>query len=33
MSMAEVSNRKRDTTERPFGFWRRSYAMMVKEFI
>ena len=31
MSVAERPDR--DIEERPFGFWRRSYAMLVKEFI
>lgn len=31
MSAAEAPDR--EVKERPFGFWRRSYAMMVKEFI
>src|ERR1700712_1562225 len=33
MSAVGTSDRDRDTKERPFGFWRRSYAMVVKEFI
>jgi len=28
-----ASDHSRDSKERPFGFWRRSYAMVVKEFI
>jgi ABC-2 type transport system permease protein len=33
MSVTNVANHNRDTGEPPFGFWRRSYAMVVKEFI
>jgi ABC-2 type transport system permease protein len=33
MSAAEAVRPDRDARERPFGFWRRSYAMLVKEFI
>jgi len=33
MSVTNVANHNRDTSEPPFGFWRRSYAMVVKEFI
>jgi ABC-2 type transport system permease protein len=33
MSAAEAAHPDRDARERPFGFWRRSYAMLVKEFI
>src|SRR5258706_14885105 len=33
MSVTNVANRNRDTSEPAFGFWRRSYAMVVKEFI
>src|SRR5258707_3857232 len=33
MSVTNVVNHSRDTSERPFGFLRRSYAMVVKEFI
>jgi len=33
MSVTDVANRNRDISEPPFGFWRRSYAMVVKEFI
>src|ERR1700710_2772386 len=33
MSAVSTSEQNRDTKERPFGFWRRSYAMVVKEFI
>src|SRR5256884_1646265 len=33
MSVTNVANHDRDTTEPPFGFWRRSFAMVVKEFI
>ena len=31
--MSVTSDHSRDSRERPFGFWRRSYAMVVKEFI
>lgn len=31
--MSAVEGPGREVEERPFGFWRRSYAMMVKEFI
>ena len=31
--MSATSDHSRDSRERPFGFWRRSYAMVVKEFI
>jgi ABC-2 type transport system permease protein len=31
--MSDAPDHGRDTTEPPFGFWRRSYAMVVKEFI
>ena len=31
--MSDAPNHGRDTTEPPFGFWRRSFAMVVKEFI
>lgn len=31
--MSAVEGRDREVKERPFGFWRRSYAMLVKEFI
>jgi ABC-2 type transport system permease protein len=31
--MSDAPDGGRDTTEPPFGFWRRSYAMVVKEFI
>src|SRR4249920_339400 len=33
MSAADVVNGNRDTPEPRFGFWRRSFAMLVKEFI
>src|ERR1700692_4652176 len=33
MSVTNVTSHDRDISERPFGFWRRSYAMLVKEFI
>src|SRR6266850_1449674 len=33
MSVIHAPDLSRDTTEPPFGFWRRSYAMVVKEFI
>src|SRR6266576_3670816 len=33
MSVTNVANHDRDTGEPLFGFWRRSYAMVVKEFI
>jgi ABC-2 type transport system permease protein len=33
MSAAEAAHSNRDAREPPFGFWRRSYAMLVKEFI
>ena len=33
MSTIEVTNQDRDVPEPRFGFWRRSYAMLVKEFI
>ena len=33
MSAIEVTNQNRDVPEPRFGFWRRSYAMLVKEFI
>lgn len=33
MSAADAPVPNRDTREPPFGFWRRSYAMVVKEFI
>jgi ABC-2 type transport system permease protein len=33
MSVAEAPDRSRDTREPRFGFWRRSYAMVIKEFI
>jgi ABC-2 type transport system permease protein len=33
MSVIHAPDQSRDTTEPPFGFWRRSYAMVVKEFI
>lgn len=31
--MSVASDHSRDSSEPPFGFWRRSYAMVVKEFI
>ena len=33
MSISHAPDHSRDTREPPFGFWRRSYAMVVKEFI
>ena len=33
MSATEATNQNRDVPEPHFGFWRRSYAMLVKEFI
>src|SRR6201990_2200940 len=34
MSMAVAANgRREEAKERPFGFWRRSFAMVIKEFI
>lgn len=33
MSVAEAPDHSRDSKEPRFGFWRRSYAMVVKEFI
>ena len=33
MSAVNAPDHSRDTSEPPFGFWRRSYAMVVKEFI
>src|ERR1700676_3239613 len=33
MSVTGASDRSRDSTEPRFGFWRRSFAMVVKEFI
>jgi ABC-2 type transport system permease protein len=33
MSVASVPDYSRDSSERPFGFWRRSFAMVIKEFI
>ena len=33
MSATNAPDHSRDSRERPFGFWRRSYAMVVKEFI
>src|SRR5947199_10839216 len=33
MSETHARDQSRGTTEPPFGFWRRSYAMVVKEFI
>src|SRR5438552_5386258 len=33
MSVTNVANHNRDNSEPTFGFWRRSYAMVVKEFI
>jgi ABC-2 type transport system permease protein len=33
MSLTGASGRNHDVREPPFGFWRRSYAMLVKEFI
>src|SRR5438046_9992594 len=33
MSATDAPDQGRDTTEPPFGFWRRSFAMVVKEFI
>src|SRR3954451_7291365 len=33
MTAVDGTGPARDLTERPFGFWRRSYAMLLKEFI
>src|SRR3954469_1297805 len=33
MTAADAAGPPREVRERPFGFWRRSYAMLVKEFI
>jgi len=33
MSVVSTSDHSRDAREPPFGFWRRSFAMVVKEFI
>src|SRR5258706_9752424 len=33
MSVTNAANHNRDNSEPTFGFWRRSYAMVVKEFI
>src|ERR1700731_1005561 len=33
MSVPSASDHSRDSTEPRFGFWRRSYAMVIKEFI
>jgi ABC-2 type transport system permease protein len=33
MSEVHAPDHSRDSRERPFGFWRRSFAMVVKEFI
>jgi ABC-2 type transport system permease protein len=33
MSAVDAPDHSRDSREPPFGFWRRSYAMLVKEFI
>jgi ABC-2 type transport system permease protein len=33
MSVAQSPGHSRDTREPPFGFWRRSFAMVIKEFI
>jgi ABC-2 type transport system permease protein len=33
MSDIHLPDHSRDSSERPFGFWRRSFAMVVKEFI
>src|SRR5216683_8085789 len=33
MSIVDAPDNSRDSREPPFGFWRRSYAMVVKEFI
>ena len=33
MSAVNIPDHSRDTREPPFGFWRRSFAMVVKEFI
>lgn len=33
MSVTNAQDHSRDSIEPPFGFWRRSYAMLVKEFI
>jgi ABC-2 type transport system permease protein len=33
MSAVHATDRSRDSRERPLGFWRRSFAMVIKEFI
>ena len=33
MSVTNVANHNRDTSGPTFGFWRRSYAMVIKEFL
>ncbi len=33
MTAVNIPDHSRDTSEPPFGFWRRSFAMVVKEFI
>src|ERR1700686_2871065 len=33
MSAVDAPDHSRDSREPPFGFWRRSFAMLVKEFI
>src|SRR5512141_3075928 len=33
MSVTSVPGQSHDAREPPFGFWRRSYAMVIKEFI
>src|SRR5438874_13747307 len=33
MSVVNIPDHSRDRREPPFGFWRRSFAMVVKEFI
>ena len=33
MSATDTAGERREVREPAFGFWRRSYAMLVKEFI
>src|ERR1700726_5189337 len=33
MSVVSTPDHSRDSREPPFGFWRRSFAMVIKEFI
>src|SRR6266700_4109703 len=33
MNVVNIPDHSRDTSEPPFGFWRRSFAMVLKEFI